>query len=332
MSNFRLIALLALVLVLATCKDDDKVVNVPNTLKVTSEEFKDELLLVNSNDYQIKTSEPATFSSADTFIEISSTGLIKRLTSAEVVAIDVVSTADPNNKIKVYALGVNDENYDPSNVFYNGPPGSDPYGSYLKGWETLHKLPTSSETYALILRHADADQGKDYNLLNQGEGPPNWWKSKETALARQLSEKGRQRARDLGTVFKDLKYPITRVVSSEFYRAVETAELINAGPSIVTDGRLNHPDYNVARVGGLFPGMLLLMDELPVDNKMTLVTTHHPINELRNRVVPTFPNVIPFPWTGGYFVKIAPDKTITFEGVISYPMIKYYRDLKLKRL
>ena len=332
MKKLKLGILFLLTLIICTCRKD-KSPNVPdNQFKITSEELVDNLLFVDVNNYQIKTSEPATFSSTDPFIQISSEGLIKRLTSGEVVAIDIVSKANPNNKARTYALGVKDDNYDPTNIFFNGPAGTDAYGSYRKGWETLRKLPTSTETFAMILRHADADQGRDYNLLNMGDGPPNWWKSKDSVLARQLSDKGRLRAKELGQIFKDLKYPITRVVSSEFYRAVETAELINAGPVITTDGRLNHPDYNVARVGGLFPGMRLLMKELPVDNKMTLVETHHPINEEGSGVIPSFPVIIPFPWTGGYFVKIAPDKTLTFEGVISYPMIKYYRDLKLKKL
>jgi hypothetical protein len=331
MNTFKLVILIFSI-TLFTCKNDKKSVVVKEEIKITSAEFIDNLLFVNANDFQITTSEPATFSSTDPFIQISSSGLIKRLTSAEVVAIDVTSTTDPARKIKIYALGVKDDNYDPTNVFYNGPPGTDPYASYLKGWKTIQKLPVSTETYAMILRHADADQGKDYNLRNQGDGPANWWMSCDSALARQLSEKGKQRATELGKVFKDLNYPITRVISSEFCRAKETAELINAGPAIVTDGRINHPDYNVARVGGLFPGMVQMMNEQPVDNKMTLVEAHHPINELRSNVVPTFPNVIPFPWTGGYFIKIAPDKTITFEGAISYGMFKYYRDKKLNRL
>jgi phosphohistidine phosphatase SixA len=316
-----------------TCKEDTiENTEVENPIQITSSDFIDDLLLVNKDDFQIETNVPATFSSTDSFIKISSTGLISRITSAEVVAIHIVATSDTSQKRTIYALGVKDDNYDPTNVFYNGPPGTDPYGSYFKGWKTLQKLPVTDETYAMILRHADADQGRDWNLDHTGDGPANWWKSCDQALARQLSDKGRQRATELGNIFRDLHYPIARVISSEFCRANETARLINAGPTIVQDGRINHLDYNTAFPAGIFPGMLAVIGEQPVDNKMTLIEAHHPINELRGVTTAGFPDVIPFPWTGGYFIKIAPDKTITFEGAVSWGMFKYWRDKKLNRL
>jgi phosphohistidine phosphatase SixA len=315
---------------LVACKDDEIVPQ--NGIQITSPEFIDGLLLVNSNNFQIETKEPATFSSGDPFIKISSSGLVERITSAEVVAIDVVSKNDPSIKMKLYALGVKDDNYDKPNVDYNGLAGTDPYGSYLKGWKTLQMLPVENETYAMILRHADADLGRDYNLEHTDEGPADWWKSCDAQLARQLNETGKQRAHQLGTILKDLNYPITRVISSEFCRAKETAILMNLGPTIITDGRINNNDYNVANLGGLFPGMLQIVKEQPIDNKITLLVSHHPINELGDISMVGFPNVIPFAWTGAYFVKISPDQTITFEGAVSYGMFKYWRDRKLDKL
>ncbi|MBC7745175.1 MAG: histidine phosphatase family protein [Flavobacterium sp.] len=324
--HLKSVLFIVLSITLLTCKEEQTVVD-PKGITVTSEKFIDDLLFVDVNNYQINTSEPATFSSPDPFIQISSTGNIKRITSAEIVSIDIVSINNPENKTRIYALGVNDTNYDKSNVDFNGLAGTDAYNSYVKGWKTLQSLPNTNGTYALILRHADADKGRDIK-----GGPDEWWKSCDSTLARQLNEKGRRRSVELGKILKDLKYPISRVISSEFCRARETAELINAGPAIAIDGRLNHPDYNVSKTGTVFKGMLQVVNELPVDNTMTLIETHHPINELRDQVVPTFPNVIPFPWTGGYIVKIATDKTITFEGAVSFPMLKYFRDLKFKQL
>jgi phosphohistidine phosphatase SixA len=318
-----------------TCKEDTvDNTEVENPIQITSSDFIDDLLLVNKDDFQIETNVPSTFSSADSFIKISSTGLISRITSAEVVAIHVVATSDTTLKRTIYALGVKDDNYDPTNVYYNGPPATDAYSSYLKGWKTLQKLPVTDQTYTMVLRHADADQGRDWNLdhPNEGPGPANWWKSCESSLARQLSEKGRQRATELGNIFRDLGYPIARVISSEFCRANETARLINAGPTIIQDGRINHLDYNPDFPEGIFPAMIEVVGEQPVDNKMTLIEAHHPINELRGVAAAGFPDVIPLPWTGGYFVKVAPDKTITFEGAVSWGMFKYWRDKKLNRL
>src|ERR1700750_3467439 len=58
--------------------------------KVTSKEYIDSLLFVNANNYQITTdSAVASFSCNDTHIQTSSSGLITRLTSAEVVPITI---------------------------------------------------------------------------------------------------------------------------------------------------------------------------------------------------------------------------------------------------
>ena len=189
MKSFKLSILIITTLISYSC-GNEKIIDVPkqNEFKITSEEFIDNLLFVNTNDYQIKTSEPATFSSSDPFTTVSSTGVIKRITSGEVVVIDIISTTNPANKLKIFALGARDDNYDPTNVFFNGLEATDSYASYLQGLKTLSKLPVTNETYAMILRHADADQGVDFE---NNEGPQNWWKSCDSKLARQLSDKGK---------------------------------------------------------------------------------------------------------------------------------------------
>ncbi|HUH33567.1 MAG TPA: histidine phosphatase family protein, partial [Daejeonella sp.] len=161
--------------------------------------------------------------------------------------------------------------------------------------------------------------------------PDNWWKSCDNTLARQLNERGKSRSTELGKVFKDLNYPITRVISSEFCRSVKTAELINSGPPIAQDARINHPEHN--KTGkGLFNGMLEIMKEQPVDNKMTLMVLHHPVNETGTQGYPTFPKVSPFTWTGAYIVSVSADKTVSYQGAVSFAMFNYYRNLKLKKL
>jgi phosphohistidine phosphatase SixA len=328
--RFFLTTVLISILFTNACKEDEVI---PREIQITSSQFIDDLLLVDRDNFQIETKQSATFSSSDSFIQISSTGLIKRITSAEVVAIDVVSNRDSTIRKTIYALGVKDDNYDKPNVDFNGLSATDAYNSYLQGWKTLQKLPVENETYAMILRHADADQGRDWGLEHPvQQGPANWWKSCDSSLARQLNNYGRARAKELGNILKDLQFPITRVISSEFCRAKETASLVNAGPGIVIDGRLNNLSHNVIAVNGVFNAVRQIVSDQPADNKMTLISTHHPANELHENVVATFPNVIPFAWTGSYFIKIAPDKTITFEGAVSYGMFKYWRDKKLNRL
>lgn len=317
-----------------SCKKDNSppVVIPDDTHKVISEEFQNDLLFVNRPDFKILTDKPAEFSSSDPLIKITSDGTIERLTSGEVVAIDIAWNDNPSKKTKIYALGSTDNTHDDPYAGYHGELASEAYNSYLLGWQTLQKLPVSNQSYAIILRHGDADNGRDFTAANPGrDEPDNWWKSCDNTLARQLNERGKTRSTELGKVFKDLNYPITRVISSEFCRSVQTAQLINVGPTIVQDNRINHPSHN--KTGkGLLNGMIEIMKEQPVDNKMTLVVMHHPVNETGDQGYPTFPKVSPFTWTGAYIVSVSPDKTVTYQGAVSFAMFNYWRNLKLKRL
>lgn len=98
---------------------------------------------------------------------------------------------------------------------------------------------------------------------------------------------------------------------------------------IEIDERLNHPSYNKK---SLFSGMTQALKEQPVDNKITLIVGHHPMNELKDIVDTNFPKVMAFTWTGGYFVKVTPDKTLSYQGSVSYAMLRYWRDLQLNKL
>lgn len=329
----NLIALLFFIAVLVVaCKKPIESQN-PQDGKITSSEFQDDLLFVTKNNFQITASDSATYASTDPSITITPKGLIKRFTSGEVVTINV-TWIKTGNTSKLYALGATDDNHVNPFVKFHAAISDNPSGQYIQGWQTLRKLPISGETYVIVLRHADADWGKDYNLTHpdNNPGPENWWKSPDSLLARQLNLQGIARATDLGIIFKDLQYPITKVVSSEFFRAVRTAQLINAGPEIGMDGRINHPDY-IKTGKTLFNGLQNIINESPANGKMILISTHHPINEFeREDVIPaTFPKVSAFNWTGSYFVKIAADKTITYQGAVSYGMFNYWRDLKLNK-
>lgn len=327
-----LIWLLFISVIAISCKKTPKAPS-PTNGRITSSEFKDDLLFVTKNDFQIMASDSATYASADPSITITPKGLIKRVTSGEVVTINV-TWAKTGTTTKLYAVGATDDNHVNPFIKFHAAISDDPSGQYMQGWQTLRKLPIQGETYAIVLRHADADCGADYNLTHPSNdpGPANWWKSPDSLLARQLNLQGIARATDLGIIFKDLQYPITKVVSSEFFRAVRTAQLINAGPVINIDGRINHPDY-IQTGKSLFKGLVAIVKESPVDGKMILVSTHHPINEFeREAVIPaTFPKVSVFNWAGAYLVKIAPDKTMTYQGAVSYGMFKCWRDLKLKK-
>ena len=335
MKNYFYSLSLLVFFILAGCKKDNKTttVNSNTNYKVTSPEYVDSLLFVNANGYQIQTNDPgATFSSTDSHIILTGTkGKIGRLTSAEVVPITI--TWSNHTKKTIYALGCTDNNQDMPFVNYQGQLATDCKAAYMQGWKTLEKLPVSGETYAIVLRHADASYGADWPIKHTAaETPPtNWWTSTDSTLARQLNPKGVDRATQLGQIFKDLNYPIKRVVTSEFNRARQTASLMNIGITASIDGRINHPTYNLYKPG-LFMGMAAVLQSQPIDNNMTLIIAHHPINEL-NAVTgyPSFPGVSPFNWTGAYLIKIETDGTFTYEGAASWGMFKAWRNLKLHK-
>ena len=233
-------------------------------------------------------------------------------------------------KTTIYALAATDVTFVKPFSDYHGEDATDAVGSYRQGWNTLKKLPVSNETYVIVVRHADADDGIDYSVNHSDAGPANWWKSCDAAQARQLSTIGKQNATDLGKIFKDLNYTISRVYSSEFCRAVSTATLINAGPTIQINAGFNHPSHNVT-VRSLFDNLVNLLKVQPVDNKLSLVVAHHPLNRIDRTDYPTFPKVIPFIWTGSYFVKVSANHNLTYEGAVSLSMYKYWRDLKVKK-
>ncbi|GAC1310994.1 MAG: hypothetical protein NVSMB24_29430 [Mucilaginibacter sp.] len=326
-------SLLLLVYCLAACRKDRLVVTpVPPTVapKVTSTEYIDSLLFVNKNNYQIQTSDTgATFSSADPHLIINRKGLIIRLTSAEVVPICITWKNPKFGKTTIYALGATDTVQDYPFKRYQGALATDSYSAYVQGWKTLQQLPDPSGTYAVVLRHADASCGADCG--NFHGAPANWWKRTDTLYVRQLNAQGVDRATQLGQIFKDLNYPIKRVFTSEYYRARQTAELMNIGITPCIDSCINHPTHN-NYAPGLFLGMDGIVANQPLDNQMTLIVAHHPLNELQGVTgFATFPSVTPFNWTGAYFVKVELGGTITYHGAASWGMFKRWRDMKLHR-
>lgn len=82
--------------------------------------------------------------------------------------------------------------------------------------------------FVIYCRHAIADVGSDTRSF---EG---WWRSCDNTVARQLSDAGRAQATRIGSDIRALGIPIGQVISSEFCRCVQTAELLNLGPMVET--------------------------------------------------------------------------------------------------
>jgi phosphohistidine phosphatase SixA len=97
--------------------------------------------------------------------------------------------------------------------------------------------------YVIFWRHATAQRCQDRTDFGPAATTtmPDWWKSCDancpaggpiTAVARQISDVGMIEATAIGEAFDSRAIPIGRVISSEFCRTLQTAELMDFGPPI----------------------------------------------------------------------------------------------------
>jgi phosphohistidine phosphatase SixA len=73
--------------------------------------------------------------------------------------------------------------------------------------------------YALLLRHANAP----------GTGDPPGFALRDCATQRNLDDRGREQARRIGAKIRESGIRVTRVLSSRWCRASETADLLDVG-------------------------------------------------------------------------------------------------------
>ncbi|CAB4643490.1 unannotated protein [freshwater metagenome] len=91
------------------------------------------------------------------------------------------------------------------------------FANELAIWEKLQG--TTPKGYVLLMRHS----------LAPGVGDPENFSLNDCSTQRTLSDLGRQDARDVGKWLERRQIKITRVESSRWCRAKETAELLNLG-------------------------------------------------------------------------------------------------------
>lgn len=84
-------------------------------------------------------------------------------------------------------------------------------------WSLLQQAEDSA--YAVLIRHATAP----------GTGDPPNFQLEDCSTQRNLSQAGRQQAIRMGETFRSRNIPVTQVVSSQWCRCLETAELMNLG-------------------------------------------------------------------------------------------------------
>lgn len=81
-------------------------------------------------------------------------------------------------------------------------------------------MEADEETYVVLLRHAIAP----------GTGDPANFQLDDCSTQRNLSDAGRQQAREIGEAFRARNIPVAKVLSSQWCRCLETAELMDIAP------------------------------------------------------------------------------------------------------
>lgn len=115
----------------------------------------------------------------------------------------------------------------------------------IKGVALLQALRKGG--FNLYMRHGSSTIGQDGNFAQV----PMWWEN--CAIQRNVSDTGREQARKVGASIRDLKIPVSQVVTAQFCRTRETGYGLGLGPIEVTED-LNHQigqrigfDVNAAR-------------------------------------------------------------------------------------
>lgn len=85
-------------------------------------------------------------------------------------------------------------------------------------WTKL--MEADEETYFVLFRHAIAP----------GTGDPANFQLDDCSTQRNLSDAGRQQAKEIGEAFRDRNIPVIKVLSSQWCRCLETAELMDVAP------------------------------------------------------------------------------------------------------
>lgn len=114
-------------------------------------------------------------------------------------------------------------------VFAAGPA---PAQDLLSGKALIETLRQGG--YNIYFRHAATDWSQHDQVTRDGD-----WTSCNPARMRQLSAEGREVARRIGVAIRRLEIPIGRILSSEYCRAHETAQLMDLGPVTTTRAIMN---------------------------------------------------------------------------------------------
>lgn len=124
--------------------------------------------------------------------------------------------------------------------------------------------------HAVLIRHADAP----------GSGDPPGFRLDDCRTQRNLGPEGRAQARRVGEAFRARGITVARVLSSQWCRCRETAELMALGPPVEAFPALNSLFHDRSRAGEQMRDIRALLAGLKSDQLIVLATHHATILEL----------------------------------------------------
>ena len=133
-----------------------------------------------------------------------------------------------------------------------------------------------NRAFVIVARHADAP----------GRGEPDGFDLNDCRTQRNLNDTGREEARHLGALLRNSGIHITKVLTSRWCRARETAELMTMGP-VETAPAFDNLEFNKQRANELLdnerkliaswhgPGVLLVVSHASNIKALTGIESDH---------------------------------------------------------
>lgn len=278
---------------LVACEEED---NTPQN-QITSEEFSEGVfysLYESGINIEIETNNPATFSpvSGRNTIDISETGSATGDYPPDLYWVNVLWE---NGQEELLPIVITTHPEDAKNTV-----------------QALFEMHTNAENYVLVLRHANADVGEDMS----GSDIPEWWKSCDPQIARQVGERGQVRSKLMGDAFNEAGIPVALGISSEFCRAKQTLEFMELDFPTLIDGRLNHSNYNISTKSA-YENMEDIVSETPQGDGLLIIVGHSNLKDNN----PYLDSIHPFNMSDGFLMKREGDQ-LNFIGNLPF---EYWR-------
>ncbi|KEO75506.1 histidine phosphatase family protein [Anditalea andensis] len=169
----------------------------------------------------------------------------------------------------------------------------------------VKKMKDDPAGYSLILRHGDSDIGTD-----KVGSSPEWFKSCDSKIARQMSQKGIDDSKKIGASLKALNIPVAATTASQYCRAIKTVQYMDFGLPVIEDARLNHENSNSK--DPMFDDVEAIIKNTPTPNGIHIIVGHY--NMCHETVFRD--HIMPLKMGDGWIMKTGSNGQISFVGAV----------------